>query len=102
MKLNIHANFFLNRNYTNKDWGRFVTQYERKKLSQVKVGKQVIIKSFEQDEIYLKLMEMGCVPGELITVDQVAPLKDPISITVAGYRLSLRLDEADQIFVEEI
>ncbi|HMT97390.1 MAG TPA: FeoA family protein [Ferruginibacter sp.] len=75
---------------------------KEKKLSQVKVGKRVIIKSFEQDEIYLKLMEMGCVPGELITVDQVAPLKDPISITVAGYRLSLRLDEADQILVEEI
>ncbi|HQY40171.1 MAG TPA: FeoA family protein [Ferruginibacter sp.] len=32
----------------------------------------------------------------------MAPLKDPISITVAGYRLSLRLDEADQILVEEI
>ena len=75
---------------------------KEKKLSQVKVGKRVIIKSFEQDEIYLKLMEMGCVPGELITVDQVAPLKDPISITVAVYRLSLRLDEADQILVDEI
>lgn len=62
----------------------------------------MIIKSFEKDEIYLKLMEMGCVPGELVTVDQIAPLKDPISITVAGYRLSLRLDEADQILVEEI
>ena len=59
---------------------------KEKKLSQIKVGKQVIIKSFEKDEIYLKLMEMGCVPGELVTVDQIAPLKDPISITVAGYR----------------
>ena len=75
---------------------------KEKKLSQIKVGKQVIIKSFEKDEIYLKLMEMGCVPGELVTVDQIAPLKDPISITVAGYSLSLRLDEADQILVEEI
>ena len=78
------------------------TKKKKKKLSQIKVGKQVIIKSFEKDEIYLKLMEMGCVPGELVTVDQIAPLKDPISITVAGYRLSLRLDEADQILVEEI
>ncbi|HQY42239.1 MAG TPA: FeoA family protein, partial [Ferruginibacter sp.] len=43
---------------------------KEKKLSQIKVGKQVIIKSFEKDEIYLKLMEMGCVPGELVTVDQ--------------------------------
>jgi len=48
-------------------------------------------------------MEMGCVPGELIRVEQVAPLGDPISITVAGYNLSLRLDEADNIFmVEEV
>lgn len=102
MKIYIHAKFFLIRNYTNKEWGSFAHKYERKKLSQIKVGKQVIIKSFEKDEIYLKLMEMGCVPGELVTVDQIAPLKDPISITVAGYRLSLRLDEADQILVEEI
>jgi len=43
---------------------------------------------------------MGCVPGELIIVEQVAPLGDPISVTVADYRLSLRLDEADQIMVE--
>ncbi len=46
-------------------------------------------------------MEMGCVPGELVRVEQVAPLGDPISITVAGYNLSLRLDEADNIFMEE-
>jgi len=73
-----------------------------KKLSEIQVGKQVIIRSFESDEIFLKLMEMGCVPGEAITVEQVAPLKDPISISVAGYQLSLRLNEADHILVEEI
>jgi len=44
---------------------------------------------------------MGCVPGELIRVEQIAPLGDPISITVAGYNLSLRLDEAENIFMEE-
>lgn len=47
-------------------------------------------------------MEMGCVPGEVISVDQVAPLKDPISISVAGYQLSLRLNEAENILVEEL
>ena len=73
-----------------------------KKLSEIKIGKSVLIHSFESDDIFLKLMEMGCVPGERITVDQIAPFKDPISITVAGYRLSLRLNEADQILVEEI
>lgn len=73
-----------------------------KKLSEIKIGRTVIIHSFESDEIFLKLMEMGCVPGEKITVDQIAPFKDPISITVAGYQLSLRLNEADHILVEEI
>ena len=73
-----------------------------KKLSEIKIGQKVIIRSFVNDDIYLKLMEMGCVPGEIISVDQVAPFKDPISITVAGYHLSLRLDEADNILVEEM
>ena len=71
------------------------------RLSEIKVGKSVIIKSFEKDDIFLKLMEMGCVPGEVIIVDQIAPLGDPISILVAGYHLSLRLNEAEKIWVEE-
>lgn len=73
-----------------------------KKLSEIKIGKSVIIHSFESDEIFLKLMEMGCVPGEKITVEQIAPFKDPISISVAGYQLSLRLNEAEHIIVEEL
>lgn len=73
-----------------------------KKLSEIKIGKQVIIRAFETDEIFLKLMEMGCVPGEMITIEKVAPFKDPISISVAGYTLSLRLDEAEHILVEEM
>ena len=72
------------------------------KLSELKIGKSAIIRSFESNEIFLKLMEMGCVPGETIKVDQVAPFRDPISISVAGYHLSLRLNEADNIIVEEI
>jgi Fe2+ transport system protein FeoA len=43
---------------------------------------------------------MGCVPGETILVEQVAPLGDPLSVSVSGYHLSLRIDEADTIFVE--
>lgn len=73
-----------------------------KRLSDIEVGKTVVIKSFENNDIFLKLMEMGCVPGEKIRIDQVAPLGDPIAISVSGYNLSLRLDEAQNIFVEEI
>jgi ferrous iron transport protein A len=73
-----------------------------KRLSQIKAGQPVIIKSFEDDEIFLKLMEMGCIPGERIKIDHIAPLGDPISILVSGYNLSLRLNEAEKIWVEEI
>ena len=72
-----------------------------RRLSEVEVGKAVIIKYFEKDEIFLKLMEMGCVPGEIVIVEQVAPLGDPISILVSGYHLSLRINEAENIWVEE-
>jgi ferrous iron transport protein A len=72
-----------------------------RRLSEVEVGKTVVIKHFENDDIFLKLMEMGCVPGEKIFIDQIAPLGDPISIMVAGYILSLRLNEAEHIWVEE-
>jgi len=73
-----------------------------KRLSEIKIGKTVIIRSFEKDDIFIKLMEMGCVPGEKVRVEQIAPLGDPISITVAGYNLSLRINEAEKILVEEI
>ena len=71
-----------------------------KKLSEIRVGKTVVIHSFENDDIFIKLMEMGCVPGENILLEQIAPMGDPISVTVAGYRLSLRLNEAENIFVK--
>ena len=71
-----------------------------KRLSEIAIGESVLIKSFENNDIFLKLMEMGCVPGEIVRVEQVAPLGDPIAISVSGYSLSLRLNEAQNIFVE--
>jgi ferrous iron transport protein A len=70
-----------------------------RKLSELKMGQSGVIHSFENDEIFLKLMEMGCIPGEIIRVEQIAPLGDPISISVAGYQLSLRMNEADSILI---
>jgi ferrous iron transport protein A len=75
---------------------------QAKRLSEIAVGVPVVIKDFEEDDIFLKLMEMGFIPGEKVVVQQVAPLGDPISIEVAGYHLSLRLNEASKVFVEEI
>ena len=73
-----------------------------KKLTELKLGQKAIIQSFGNQEIHLKLMEMGCLPGEEISVEQVAPLGDPLSVSVAGYTFSLRLDEAEHIIVDSI
>jgi ferrous iron transport protein A len=48
----------------------------------------------------VKLMEMGCLPGESITVSRIAPLGDPIAIQVSGYQLSLRKFEASTIILQ--
>jgi ferrous iron transport protein A len=71
-----------------------------KKLSELEQGQRGIIHSFEKDDIYLKLMEMGCVPGEEVVVETIAPLGDPISIKVSGYLLSMRKEEAAAIWVK--
>lgn len=73
-----------------------------KKLSELKPGQKAIIREVDSEEIHLKLMEMGCLPGENISIEQIAPLGDPVSVQVAGYRLSLRLDEAQHIVVDVI
>ena len=70
------------------------------RLSELKPGQEGIIKEFKSNELFLKLMEMGCVPGEKILLEQIAPMGDPISVSVAGYHLSLRLNEAEHIFVD--
>ncbi len=65
-----------------------------KYLSELKKGQKGIIDSFTDYELSLKLLEMGCIPGEIIEVIRIAPLGDPIAISVAGYMLSLRKAEA--------
>lgn len=73
-----------------------------KKLSELVPGQSGIIKEFNSLEIHLKLMEMGCLPGEKISIEKIAPLGDPLSVIISGYTLSLRLDEADNILVDII
>lgn len=75
---------------------------DEKRLSEIPVGVTVVIKDFEQDEIFLKLMEMGFIPGEKVRIQQVAPLGDPIAIEIAGYQISLRLNEAAKVIVEVV
>lgn len=72
------------------------------RLSELKTGGRGRITGFESPDLEIKLMEMGCLPGETVIVEQVAPLGGPMNIRVAGYMLSLRKDEAIHIEVERI
>ncbi|MFZ5452872.1 MAG: FeoA family protein [Thermodesulfobacteriota bacterium] len=49
-----------------------------------------------------RLMDMGVLVGETVTVEKIAPLGDPIEITVKAYKLSLRKREAEGIAVEVV
>ncbi|MGV3657892.1 MAG: FeoA family protein [Chitinophagaceae bacterium] len=72
------------------------------KLSDLKTGAIGVIAGFNSEDLELKLMEMGCIPGEIIMVEQVAPMGGPMNIRVAGYMLSLRKDEAEKILIEPL
>jgi ferrous iron transport protein A len=78
--------------------GKFIVNM--RSLSKLKKGEQAIIRSFNDVLLSNKLIEMGCLPGEKITLSKVAPLGCPISIYLSGYELSLRKDEAATIMVE--
>jgi ferrous iron transport protein A len=69
-------------------------------LDKLLPGEKGLITSFNDEENALKFMEMGCTPGEKITMDSIAPLGDPIAVIVSGYKLSMRKSEAALINVE--
>jgi ferrous iron transport protein A len=73
-----------------------------KNLADLKIGQSAIIDSFTDKVMALKLLEMGCTPGEVVKLDCIAPLGDPIAIKVAGYILSLRKDEASTVLISSI
>lgn len=70
-----------------------------KNVSQMKPGEVGIIAGFTDEELSVKLLEMGCLPGAAIRFNFSAPFGDPVCISVLGYELSLRLDEAATISI---
>lgn len=70
-----------------------------KNVAQMKPGDVAVISGFTDDEISVKLMEMGCLPGSQITFNFKAPFGDPICVSVSGYDLSLRVEEAATISI---
>lgn len=72
-----------------------------KTLKDVRIGKTVkVVKVGGQGALKRRIMDMGITKNVEITVRKVAPLGDPIEITVRGYELSLRKADAELIEVE--
>lgn len=72
---------------------------KRSTLAELKKGETAVIESLAETELSLKLMEMGCIPGETVSLEKIAPLGDPIAVFVSGYLLSLRKAEASTVKV---
>jgi len=73
-----------------------------KTLSAIRLGQLVTVSKIKDSLLKPKLMEMGLIEGKSIKILFKAPFGDPIAIDVQGYVLSLRLDEAALVEVEEL
>lgn len=62
-------------------------------------GETAVISGFTDEEISIKLLEMGFLPGTAVRFNFTAPLGDPVCVSVSGFDLSLRLSEASTITI---
>jgi ferrous iron transport protein A len=68
------------------------------KLSELRFGQEALVQKINDNELSLKLLEMGLLPGEIVALENVAPFGDPIAVRVGEYKMCLRLSDA--AFVE--
>jgi len=69
-------------------------------INSLKKGEKAIIKEFDIDTIPLKLLEMGCLPGNVVEMLQIAPFGDPLYLNINGSHLAIRIETAKEIEVE--
>ncbi|MEE9364031.1 MAG: FeoA family protein [Cellulophaga sp.] len=59
-------------------------------VAHLKLGQKGIIREFEKDILPIKLLELGCLPGNTVELIQIAPLNDPIYINVNDSHIAIR------------
>ncbi|WP_269224428.1 MULTISPECIES: FeoA family protein [Flavobacterium] len=74
----------------------------RTTIHSLKKGQKAIILDFDIDVIPLKLLEMGCLPGNEVELLQIAPFGDPLYLDINGSHLAIRIETAKLINVELI
>jgi ferrous iron transport protein A len=72
---------------------------QKKNVAEMRPGELAVISGFTDEQLSVKLMEMGCLPGTSIRYNFSAAFGDPICVSVSGYELSLRLEEAATISI---
>ena len=71
-------------------------------IHSLKKGERAIIMEFDLDSVPLKLLEMGCLPGNTVQLLQIAPLGDPLYLDINGSHLAIRIETAKEIVVDII
>ena len=71
-------------------------------LNILKKGDKAIIKEFDIDAVPLKLLEMGCLPGNVVELLQIAPFGDPLYLNINGSHVAIRIETAKEIEVDLI
>jgi len=71
-------------------------------LAKLKKGQKAVITEINIEAIPLKLLEMGCLPGNNVELIQIAPLGDPIYINVNDSHVAIRMETAAQISVSTL
>lgn len=71
-------------------------------IAQLEIGEKAIITDFDINAVPLKLIEMGCLPGNMVELLQIAPLGDPLFLNINDSHLAIRLETASVIEIEII
>lgn len=71
-----------------------------KSLADLCIGEKGTICGISDDDISVKLYEMGCLPGAEVCMCRRAPFGGPVCFAVSGYMLSLRIDEARKVMLQ--
>ncbi len=71
-------------------------------LDKLPVGKSAIILSVGgEGELRCRLLDMGLIPKTKVTVRKVAPMGDPVELEIRGYELTIRIEDAKKIEIQE-
>ncbi len=74
----------------------------QKSIAQLQIGEKGIITDFDSSVIPLKLIEMGCLPGNTVILIQKAPLGDPLFLNINDSLLAIRVETAQVVFIKDI